>query len=217
MTISLAFRDLLGDANVRFVAKHYQDEMPQKPHKRGGVKSAGEFTAQVARILDDHYILWLRTFDPETGLPALTHKRPVEIGDPDEFVMPIREAVKRLRGSRGEPPSEQYRWLRAVLAWRGLPCMCNCADIVAHIAMIERTHPAEVRRVVLEAARRVVEEIRRSGSIASGLPAPRRAEPMRLRRRTSELPDLPRTYWPCGCTERSACAPTRADPCVREP
>lgn len=74
----------------------------------------------------------------------------------DEYrrvLLPFHEAVKRL----GMTP--ERRWLRYALNWRGLPCLCNCPRITAHLAMIDRYDEHGIVRAIRGATHAVIAKL----------------------------------------------------------
>lgn len=203
------FETLLSDPSFAFLREQWHAESAVKIHKRGGRKQAGEMTGSFFRILNDQFIRWLPVIDDE-GVVTFTHRAPRTMDEPDEFVMPAHEALKREKpdasvvGRRGEP---EYRWLRETIAWRYLPCMCNCADVVAHIAQRDRTTVDNVITNVRAASRRALFFLAAHDALPADVAGGIKTAPMRGYRRESppptsrEIAALPRVFWPCGCTE----------------
>lgn len=164
----------------------YHAEKPYAIHRRGGRKRAGEFTQGMGRILDEKFVRWVRAWDDETGdwrkdaeghavyIPA---PRPSAPEDPDQWAMPVHEALKRLRG-RKRPYRIEWYWLRETLRWRGLPCPCNHVDVIDHLAAQAGVSPKRVEAAVMAAAR----ELARIVGIERDPSAPVALLPRRRRR-----------------------------------
>lgn len=140
----------------------WDSEVPRAIHRYGGYKTAGPFTDGFLRILDDRFIRWYTEIDVATGKPKRDERghyvmyrlEPHREDDLDDWVMPMHEAVKRMRG-HGPKPALEWYWLREILAWRGLPCPCGHDGIVECIAARSRARPAEVVGAVLRLSRSI--------------------------------------------------------------
>lgn len=185
-------RRIVGDPAFRYVARGYIDELPMVLHRSERV-GVGALTSRMYRLVLDKFVLWQRAYD-ENGQPVtrtaddgevravMVHRRPVSLEDPDEWLMPVHEAMKRIRG-HDRPYSNGYRWLRHLLAWRGLPCLCACPDVVVHLALREHTTPDDIAGTVISAARECVRKIERAGAMLDTPDLTRRA---RRRRATHQ-------------------------------
>lgn len=172
-------RELTTDEHFRWLQEGWDAEIPSAIHRRGGRKRAGEFTSNFRRILDDRYIRWFvewqceevegpggttvripivderGRFVPkrdERGRVVRYRQRPFREADPDDWVMPVHEAMKRLRG-KGAKPRLEWHWLNEILRWRGMPCVCGHADVVECVATRSRTTPEIVTKRVRALAR----------------------------------------------------------------
>jgi hypothetical protein len=195
---------LAADAGFVFLRDQYLGEDPAKLHKHGGKKSAGDVTGAFHRILTDSYIRWMLAMDEDGNIRRI-HRAPKTPGERDEHAMPAHESVKHRKPRdwpKDEPPPPGFRWLRAVIAWRFLPCLCNCEDIVAHVSMIEGTRPETVTETVLDAVARCLTFLDRAGAVPPGVPVRKTAAAWSSHRRVAEtpsateLPYLARVYEP---------------------
>lgn len=219
------FARLLADPAFAFLREEYLSELGRvgKIHAAGGKKRAGDWTGLFRRVMLDHFIQWLPVVR-EDGSIGKIHQPPQKPDDPDEFVMAAHEAVKRQRRpvgaaacrcrdcQQGQGPladfkldelPPEYGWLRACLAWRGLPCFCNHRDVVEHLAVKDRVRITEVIESVLVAAAECVRYMERHGAIEVPITVARSASRRHMDRRTreglpsaSELARLPRVYEP---------------------
>jgi hypothetical protein len=155
---------------------------------------------------------------------------PIAAGDPDQFEMLAHEAVKRQakRGDRsqcdcqectGKKPGHgftsvdkrlapEYRWLRALISWNGQPCLCECTDIVSHVAMIDGVTPERVQVGALEAAQGAVRFMDAAAAVPKGIRLPRTRVAYRPRAdgaTDDELRRLPRVYDPCHRSSHARC------------
>jgi len=134
-------------------------------HIRGTKKTAGAFVERVQRILDGSHMLW--TIERDTETPAdyagkgLRPKRGPDgkvIRHAVEWRQPFHEGVKRL-SPRGAYPDRRAAWLVSYMRWRGQPCPCNHADVVAHLAAEADVPSKEVRCGIERAARDVARTV----------------------------------------------------------
>lgn len=135
-------------------------------HVRGSRKTPGKLVHRVERIVTSSHILWAVERDvntpPDYKGRGLRPKRGPDgkvIRAMKEWLQPFHEGIKRMAPRGGEHPTVRYYWLISYLRWRGLPCLCGHADIVAHLSaeagVPERHVQGAIERAAREAARTI--------------------------------------------------------------
>lgn len=151
----MSFDRVAADPSFRALKALWQDEIPFPiPAYERAYLSAPDWWG---RLLDDHYLLWVPRFHiviGPSGVEQLDLKvdksgRPLE-WQPDEWLLPAHESVKRVRGKKPRAP---WRWLRIALAFRGGVDACGHADPVDHISSMEGFPAEQVVGAILRACR----------------------------------------------------------------
>ena len=154
-------------AELAYLVRAWRDEYPAPPgFLEHTYLPEREWTD---RIVEERFIRWLPQYkraadgpgvEPlyrDDGRPVLGHHKPTGLDDPDEWILPVHEAVKRTRGRTGKVPLE-HRLLAAALRWTG-SCPCSCPGVMAHLAARFGISAAQVSGAVSRAARACVREV----------------------------------------------------------
>lgn len=156
---------LASSPEFTYLARAWRDEMPVPVSSLGRSYIApGEW---LDRLADEHFMLllpaWRKAADGMYELVGKEHRQPVGLDDPDEWILPAHEAVKRRKG-RGPRVALEYRWLVAVLRSSGAPCLCAHPGIIEHLADQYRIPARQITGAILRASRAAVRDIRAHGA-----------------------------------------------------